>query len=83
MTDQTPEPVDSGDLFEIDESAVEPEKTTNLIDVGDDVEIDPDQTPVGDPGLYVEDEELPDGPLTGQPDGVRLGGFVGDPDGAE
>jgi hypothetical protein len=53
---QTPEPADSGDLFEIDESAVEPEKTTNLVDEYDDVELDENQSTEANPGLYPDDE---------------------------
>lgn len=57
MTDQTPEPVDSGDLFEIDESAVEPGKTTNLVDEFGDVEFDANQSTEANPGLYPDDDQ--------------------------
>lgn len=62
MTDQTPEPVDSGE-FEIDETRVEGQKTTNLLDDQDDVEIAEDQSTTPDPGQYDEDAhyEAPDG----------------------
>lgn len=57
MTDQTPEPDESGDLFEIDESATEPEKTTNFVDEQDDVEFDENQSTDADPGLYPDEDE--------------------------
>lgn len=57
MTEQTPEPVDSGDLFEIDESAVEPGKTTNFVDEQDDVEFDENQSTEASPGLYPDYDE--------------------------
>lgn len=95
MTEQTPEPVDSGEPFEIDESRVEPGKTTNLVDEEDDVEFDENQSTEANPGLYPDEDEqsaLPDGlqvlhqegdtTLIGHPDGVRLYGYD-EPDGAE
>lgn len=56
MTEQTPEPVDNGE-FEIDESAVEDQKTTNVVDEQNDVEVAEDQSTTPDPGQY----EDPDG----------------------
>lgn len=56
-TDLTPDPVE---FFEIDESAVEPEKTTNLVDEYDDVEFDENQSAEADPGLYPDEDDLED-----------------------
>lgn len=65
MTEQTPEPVDRG-KFEIDESAVEDQKTTNIVDEQDDVEIAADQSTTPDPGQY-DDEDA----HYGAPDGAE------------
>lgn len=79
MNEQTPDPSDGE--FEIDETAVEPGKTTNDLSKQDDVEVAADQSPVADPGEYDEDpdggiqvlHEYPDGTkLIGHPAGIRL-----------
>lgn len=57
MTEQTPEPVTSDDEYEIDESLVEPQKTTNDLSEQDDVEISDNQSTAPDTGVY----EDPDG----------------------
>jgi hypothetical protein len=88
-TDLTPDPVD---LFVIDESRVETEETTNIVDEHDDVEVDENQSTEANPGLYPDDEDEQsalqvlhqegDTTLIGHPDGVRLYGYD-QSDGAE